>query len=154
MVVVLDPHIQLGLRVGDRVEHFAVHELDAQRLVPPLDLACRGRRTRPSQQVFDAVLTTDPIEQHLTGPRPEAAGEHLSVAVKISAGTPWRRIANANASHVGRAVARSTTNAEMQNLEWSSTPETILASLPSASLTPPTMSICHNSIARDRSHRL
>jgi hypothetical protein len=63
------------------------------------------------------------------------------------------RIAIANASHVGRAVARATTCAEMQNLEWSSTPDTILASLPSTILTPPTMSICHNSIARARSHR-
>jgi len=65
-----------------------------------------------------------------------------------------QRIANAKASHVGRAVARATTWAQMQNLEWSSTPDTILASEPSASFTPPTMSICHNSIARDRSHRL
>jgi transposase len=44
-------------------------------------------------------------------------------------------------------VARGTTVAITQNREWSSTPVTTLASVPSASMTPPTMSICHNSNA-------
>ena len=47
----------------------------------------------------------------------------------------------------------TTTNAEMQNLEWSSTPVTIFASPPSTRRTPPTMSICHRSIDLARSHR-
>jgi hypothetical protein len=75
------------------------------------------------------------------------------LSVKIAAGTPWRRIANANASQVGLAVARATTIAETTNREWSSIPDTIFASDPSARRTPPTMSICHSSIARDRSQR-
>lgn len=79
MVVVLDPHIQLGLRIGDVGEHLAVHELDAHRLVPALDLAGRGRRPRPGEDVLDAVLPADPVKQHLTSPRAEAAGEHLAV---------------------------------------------------------------------------
>jgi hypothetical protein len=37
--------------------------------------------------------------------------------------------------------------------EWSSTPVTILASLPSARNTPPTMSICHNAIGASRCQR-
>ncbi len=41
----------------------------------------------------------------------------------------------------------------MQNRLWSSSPVTILASLPSARHTPPTMSICHSSMALGRSHR-
>ena len=45
----------------------------------PLDLARGGRRPRRGQQVLDAVLPADPIEQHLTGAGPEPAGEHLAV---------------------------------------------------------------------------
>lgn len=86
-------------------------------------------------------------------PGPNRPLNTLPLSVKIASGTPWRRIANANASHVGRAVARATTNAEMQNREWSSTPVTIFASLPSTSRTPPTMSICHSSSDRARSQR-
>ncbi len=44
--------------------------------------------------------------------------------------------------------------AEITKREWSSMPETILASDPSARRTPPTMSICHSSMARARSQRL
>jgi len=51
-------------------------------------------------------------------------------------------------------VARRTTPAETQNREWSSMPDTIDAFQPSASMTPPTMSICHSSIDLDRSQRL
>ena len=87
-------------------------------------------------------------------PGPNRPVKTFPLSVRIALGTPWRRIANANASHVGRAVARGTISAEMQNLEWSSTPETILASEPSTRRTPPTMSICHSSIDRDRSQRL
>ena len=89
------------------------------------------------------------------GPGPEAAGEHLAV-VREDLGRALRgvRIAKANASHVGRAVARATTNADTQNREWSSTPVTIFASEPSTRRTPPTMSICHSSIDRARSQRL
>ena len=45
----------------------------------PLDLARRRRRPRCGQQVLDAVLPADPVEEHLTGPWPEPAGEHLPV---------------------------------------------------------------------------
>jgi len=54
----------------------------------------------------------------------------------------------------GRALAWASTWAETQNREWSSMPETILASLPSASFTPPTMSICHSFMVREPSRRL
>ena len=46
VVVVPHPAIELRLGVVDRGEHLAVEELAAQRLVPPLDLARRGRRPR------------------------------------------------------------------------------------------------------------
>src|SRR3954447_15134606 len=99
--------------------------------------------------MLDAVLPTDPTEQHLTRAGSEPAREHLALSVRTCAGTPWARIAFANASHTGRAVALRTTRAEIQNREWSSTPVRMLAFHPSASMTPPTMSICHGSIARD-----
>ena len=59
-----------------------------------------------------------------------------------------------SASHVGLAVARATTWAETQNREWSSMPETILASAPPTNRTPPTTSICQSSMDRERSQRL
>jgi hypothetical protein len=77
----------------------------------------------------------------------------LPLSVKIAAGTPYRSTANCSASHTGPAVARATTWALTTNREWSSIPDTILASDPSASRTPPTTSICHSSIAADRSQR-
>ena len=87
-------------------------------------------------------------------PGPNRPVNTFPLSVRICAGTPCARIALPNASHTGLAVALRTTCADTQNREWSSTPVTMLAFQPSASITPPTMSICHNSIDRDRSHRL
>jgi len=87
-------------------------------------------------------------------PGPNLPVNTLPLSVNTSCGTPKARIAFVNASHTGRAVARSTTCAEITNREWSSTPDTMLAFHPLTSRTPPTTSICHNSIDRDRSHRL
>ena len=78
----------------------------------PLDLAGRGRRPWRGEQVPDAVLPTDPIEEHLTVPATEPAGEHLAVVGQdLLRGPHGVRIARPSASHVGRAVARATTNA-------------------------------------------
>jgi hypothetical protein len=121
--------------------------------VPPLDLSRRGRRPRRGEQVFIPFSTQIQSNSTGPGPGPNLAVKTLPLSVKICSGIPWRRMANSNASQVGRAVARSTTNAETTNLEWSSIPDTIFASEPSAKRTPPTMSICHNSIARLRSQR-
>ena len=101
----------------------------------PLSLQIRSKRTGP-------------------GPGPNRAVNTLPLSVRTASGTPWRSIANSKASPTGRAVARATTCADTTNRLWSSRPDTILASLPSTIRTPPTMSICHNSIARLRSHRL
>ena len=78
----------------------------------------------------------------------------LPLSLKIASGTPWARSALISASQTGRAVARRTTWAETQNLEWSSIPETIEAFIRQRSITPPTTSICHSSIAFGRSQRL
>lgn len=88
------------------------------------------------------------------GPGPKRAVNTLPLSLKMASGAPWRAIAASRASHTGRAVARATTAAQITNREWSSIPDTILASEPSARRTPPTMSICHSSMARDRSQRL
>ncbi len=79
VVVLMHPRIELGLRVSDRLEYLAVQELASHRLVPPLDLAGRSRRTRRRQNVLDPVLATDPVEQHLTSAWPEPASEHFAV---------------------------------------------------------------------------
>ena len=154
VVVVLDPHVQFGLGVLDRVEHPPGEELAAQRLVEPLDLARRRRRPRRGQQVLDAVLPADPIEQHLTGPGPEPAGEHLAVVGQDLGRAPIA--AHRQRQRVTRRPRRRPRHDPRRDAEprWSSTPVTILASGCPAIRTPPTMSICHNSIARDRSHRL
>lgn len=76
----------------------------------------------------------------------------LPLSVSTSPGTPNRTSASPKARHTARAVARCTTFAITMNREWSSIPVTILHSLPSASRMPPTMSICHSSIASNRSH--
>jgi hypothetical protein len=86
-------------------------------------------------------------------PGPNRAVNTLPLSVKICSGTPCARIAKASASHTGRAVARATTQADTAKREWSSMPDTIFASDPSRRRTPPTMSICHSSIARERSDR-
>ena len=88
------------------------------------------------------------------GPGPKRAVKTFPLSVRMASGTPWRAMAASSASHTGRVVARVTTAAEITNLEWSSIPDTILASDPSAKRTPPTTSICHSSIDRDRSQRL
>jgi hypothetical protein len=65
-------------------------------------------------------------------------------SLNTSRGTPNIRIANARASHTRRAMARSTTRAEITNRLWSSIPDTIDALHPFTSWTPPTTSICHS----------
>ena len=83
----------------------------------------------------------------------------LPLSVITSAGTPNRDSACANARHTDRDVARSTTVAITQYLEWSSTPVTTLTSRTSpvrtsTSCTPPTMSMPHSCIEPGRSNRM
>jgi hypothetical protein len=75
------------------------------------------------------------------------------MSVRTSPGTPNFRSAAANARQTARPVALVTTEAMTQYREWSSTPVTILASVPLARNAPPTMSSCHNAIGSSRSHR-
>jgi hypothetical protein len=56
--------------------------------------------------------------------------------------------------HTARLVAWRTTVAITQNRAWSSTPVMTFASVPSAIITLPTMSICHSSIGSARSHEM
>jgi hypothetical protein len=102
----------------------------------------------------DPILSADTVEKHDSLPRPEAAGEDLAVVGQDLIGDPMATHRLRQASQVGLAVALRTTSAETQNREWSSIPVTTFNSVPSVSGTPPITSICHNSIARPRSHRL
>jgi len=77
----------------------------------------------------------------------------LPLSVSTSSGTPYSPSASAKAWQTARPVARRTTVAMTQYREWSSTPVTILVSVPSASLMPSTMSSCHSSIGTSRCQR-
>jgi hypothetical protein len=87
------------------------------------------------------------------GGRPNRPVNTLPLSLSSSSGSPWRSRACRNTRHTACAVARCTTPAATQNLEWSSRPVTSLASCPSASCTPPITSICHSCIGRSRSQR-
>ena len=78
-IVFTHPPVYLGLCILDTVEHLVGKELLAQRLMPTLNLACRCRRPRSGQNMFDTVLPADPVKQDLTRPGAESAGEHLPV---------------------------------------------------------------------------
>ena len=60
-------------------EHLAVPNSRPQRAVEPLDLPRRRRRPRRGQQVLDAVLAADLVEQHLHRREAVPPGEHLPV---------------------------------------------------------------------------
>src|SRR3989442_14479795 len=59
------PVIELRLGVFERGEAPIGEELLAERLVEPLNLAGRGRRSHGRVTVRDPVLAADPIDQHL-----------------------------------------------------------------------------------------
>src|SRR5205085_2510654 len=77
----------------------------------------------------------------------------LPLSVRTSWGTPWQRRASAKWTHTALLVARAMTPEHTTNREWSSMPVSTLHSVPSASRTPPTTSICHSSMGPPRSHR-
>jgi len=100
-------------RRGGQVRERArwVEQLAAQRLVPALQLAGRGRRVRPGQLGGDPVLAAHPPEQHLGRAGPgEPAGELLAV-VSTSAGTPYCFMAATNASATARPDGTASTTA-------------------------------------------
>ncbi len=74
-----------------------------------------------------------PVEQHLSGSRTEASGEDLAVVgedlIGHAVGARGRR--QGATGRPGRGSGHH--EADTQNREWSSTPVTILASVPSAS---------------------
>ncbi len=68
LCVVFDhPTIDCLLRLIQALESLAGQEVLLQGLVEPLHLP--GRRGRPGggEEVLDAVLSADPVEEHLTG---------------------------------------------------------------------------------------
>jgi len=60
----------------------------------------------------------------LAGFRASLPVNTLPPSVRTCSGTPWRNNPSIRASPTGRAVARGTTLAMTQNLEWSSIPVT------------------------------
>lgn len=65
VVVVGNPRIQGRLCLLDRVEAVLREELLAHGLVQPFDLAGGGRRVGGGEDVLDAVVQTDAVEQHV-----------------------------------------------------------------------------------------
>jgi hypothetical protein len=79
LVICFHPRIQLGLRIFDRVEDFSGQEPFTHRAMPPLNLACRGRRAWRGEDVFDPVLPANTVKQHFASAWPEPASEHLAI---------------------------------------------------------------------------
>ncbi len=106
-----------------------VEELPRAASCAALHLAGRGRRAGRGEQVADAVLRADPVEEHRPRAVAEAAGEHLAVV-----GEDLVRHAMASAA-LGQGVAHRAgrgpghhPSADTQKREWSSMPVTIFAS--------------------------
>ena len=103
------------LRIADRTvadEYFAVSEKVEALYNQPRHLpsgAVRMCLIPFSRQILSN--STSPV------PGPNRPVKTLPLSVNTSCGTPKARIALVNASHTGRAVARSTTCVEMMNRE-------------------------------------
>ena len=82
--------------------------------------------------MLDAVLATDPVEEHLDGRLGESPGEDFPLSVSTCSGTPYvcRAATEPVADLLGSLPGISL--AETQYLEWSSTPVSALAVVPSA----------------------
>lgn len=78
-VVVRDPFIQSLLGNRHAPEHLRGVELKAQGAMEALDLARRRGVARLREQMLDAVLATDPVEEHFDGRLRVFAGEHFAV---------------------------------------------------------------------------
>src|SRR2546423_5222195 len=78
-VVVADPLIQSLLRHLQIPEHLPRVELDPEGAVKALDLARGGRRAWLGEDVIDAVLAADAVEEDLDRRLGKAAGEDLAV---------------------------------------------------------------------------
>ena len=152
-VVVGDPGVQGGLRLLRLAKTLPGEQFGAQRLVEALDLAGGRRAARRGEQVADAVLAAEAVEEHQARATPEARREHLAVVGEDLLGGAVARMAARNASQTGLAVARGVRWAQTQKRQWSSMPVTISRSRPPSSFTPPITSICQSSIARRRSQR-
>src|SRR5207253_11101469 len=78
-VVVGHPLIESLLRCLQVSEHLPGVELDAQAAVETLDLARRGRRAGLGEDVVNAVLPADAVEQHFDRRLSKAPSEHHAV---------------------------------------------------------------------------
>ena len=130
-IVFTHPPVYLGLCILDTVEHLVGKELLAQRLMPTLNLACRCRRPRSGQNMFD----TDPVKQDLTRPGAESAGEHLPVVGQDLLRDTMSCHCYTRHTPVEQSPAHHQT--ETMNLEWSSIPDTTKPSNHRASPHPP-----------------
>src|SRR5260370_25805914 len=77
-VVVLNPFVHRLLCGRDVLEDLPGVELQAKRLVESLDLPRRGRRAGLGEDVLDAVLPADPVEQHLHRGLPKPPADTLA----------------------------------------------------------------------------
>ena len=63
LVIVRHPHVQRGLRDLDRRENFVDETLFPHCLMQTFDLARRRRRIGRGENMVDAVVSADAIEQ-------------------------------------------------------------------------------------------
>ena len=74
VVVLLYVSVQRGLRLRHRVELLLRKELHPKRLVKAFDLARGGGGSNAGQDVVDAVVVADPVEEHLVWCSGKTAG--------------------------------------------------------------------------------
>jgi hypothetical protein len=89
-VVVLHPEIERGLGGLDGVETPQVEELLAHGAVQPFDLAGGGRRVGGSQEVANAVVLADAVEEHVGRLVGQPRSEDL--AIEFLSGVKRRRL--------------------------------------------------------------
>jgi hypothetical protein len=157
-VVLVHPRIDGGLSSLDRFERaLLVEELGTEgawhRSTFPFWF---GEASAVSRWVIP--LRRQILSDSTSPALPNRSVNCFPLSVITSSGTPNAASACANAKHIARPVACSTTDAMTQYREWSPTPVTSLASRTapvtvSTSWIPPTMSIPHSCIGPGRSNR-
>jgi len=141
----------LGRSSKTRPVRNSVRSVRWNRSILPVVVGRLGAVSR----LVDAVLAADPVEHDLGVLGTEAASEHLAVVGQDLLGNAVtrHRLGEVRATRPCSLPAASARHRRRTGSDRRCRSR-ILASASSASSTPPTTSICHSSMGRDRSQRL
>src|SRR5580698_7219855 len=90
-VVFVHPRVEFLLKVLKGAKGVLAHELTAQRVVPPFNLAGGGGMSWLSESMRDPVLSTDLVKEHLGVVASKSPGEDLAVVRQYFLGHPPTR---------------------------------------------------------------